>query len=50
MFNIFRINSLLLCGKTHYGPDSDLVRKAKKESASARKWFKRCKTTKLTRI
>jgi hypothetical protein len=45
-----RTASLLLCGKTHYTTDSDLVRKAKKESASARKWFKRCKTTKLTRI
>ncbi len=45
-----RVNSLLLCGKGHYGPDSDVVRRAKKESASARKWFKRCKTTKLTRI
>ncbi len=45
-----RVSSYLLCGKTHYGPDSDLVRKAKKESASARKWFKRCKTTKLTRV
>lgn len=45
-----RVSSYLLCGKTHYGPDSDLVRKAKKESASARKWFKRCKTSKLTKI
>jgi hypothetical protein len=45
-----RAKSYLLCGKTHYGPDSDVVRRAKKESASARKWFKRCKTSKLTRI
>ncbi len=45
-----RVSSYLLCGKTHYTTDSDLVRKAKAESASARKWFKRCKTTKLTRI
>ena len=45
-----RVSSYLLCGKTHYGPDSDLVRKAKKESASARKWFRRCKTTKLTKV
>ena len=45
-----RVSSYLLCGKTHYGPDSDIVRKAKKESASARKWFKRCKTSKLTKI
>ncbi len=45
-----RVKSALLCGKTHYGPDSDIVRKAKKSSASARKWFKRCKTSKLTKI
>jgi hypothetical protein len=45
-----RVSSYLLCGKTHYTADSDLVRKAKKESASARKWFKRCKTSKLTKI
>jgi hypothetical protein len=43
-----RVSSYLLCGKTHYTTDSDLVRQAKKESASARKWFKRCKTSKLT--
>lgn len=41
-----RVSSFLLCGKTHYTADSDLVRQAKKESASARKWFKRCKPTK----
>ncbi len=45
-----RISSVLLCGKAHYTADSDIVRRAKKESASARKWFKRCKTSKLTRI
>jgi hypothetical protein len=45
-----RVSSYLLCGKTHYGPDSNQVRLAKKESASARKWFKRCKTSKLTRV
>jgi hypothetical protein len=45
-----RISSYLLCGKTHYTADAKLVREAKKESASARKWFKRCKTTKLTKI
>lgn len=45
-----RVNSYLLCGKTHYTSDSDQVRLAKKESAKARKWFKRCKTTKLTKI
>jgi len=37
-----RVHSFLLCGKTHYGPDSDLVRKAKETSQSARKWFQRC--------
>jgi hypothetical protein len=45
-----RVSSFLLCGKTHYGPDSDQVRLAKNASASARKWFKRCKTSKLTRV
>jgi hypothetical protein len=37
-----RVHSFLLCGKTHYGPDADQVRKARQESRSARKWFKRC--------
>lgn len=45
-----RVSSVLLCGKAHYTSDSDQVRLAKKESAKARKWFKRCKTSKLTRI
>jgi hypothetical protein len=45
-----RISSVLLCGKAHYTADSDIVREAKKESASARKWFRRCKTSKLTRV
>lgn len=45
-----RISSFLLCGKTHYTADAKLVHEAKKESASARKWFKRCKTSKLTKI
>lgn len=40
-----RVSSYLLCGKTHYTADSDQVRLAKKESAKARKWFKRCKTS-----
>jgi hypothetical protein len=39
-----RVSSFLLCGKTHYGPDSDLVRKAKAASAKARTWWsKQCK-------
>ena len=37
-----RVSSMLLCGKTHYSTDSDLVRKAKASSASARRWFRRC--------
>ena len=37
-----RISSFLLCGKAHYTADAAVVRRAKKESASARKWFKRC--------
>lgn len=37
-----RVHSFLMCGKTHYGPDSDLVRKAKKASQRARNWFKQC--------
>ena len=45
-----RTSSLLLCGKSHYTADSDLVREAKRHSKKARKWFKRCKTTKLTSI
>jgi hypothetical protein len=45
-----RVSSYLLCGKAHYTADAKLVREAKKHSASARKWFKRCKTSKLTRI
>lgn len=45
-----RISSFLLCGKAHYTADAAVVRRAKKESASARKWFKRCKPSKLTSI
>jgi hypothetical protein len=37
-----RVHSFLLCGKTHYGPDSDLVRKAKSASRKARRWFSQC--------
>lgn len=35
-----RTHSFLVCGKTYYGPDADIARKAKHESASARKWFR----------
>lgn len=41
-----RVHSFLLCGKTHYGPDSDIVRAARKGSISAKKWFTRCVTRK----
>ena len=37
-----RVSSLLLCGKTYETTDSDLARKASAESASAKKWFRRC--------
>ena len=37
-----RVASLLVCGKTHYGPDADLVRKAKRASRKARIWWKHC--------
>ena len=45
-----RIKSVLLCGKAHYTADAAVVRRAKKESAKARKWFTRCKPSKLTTI
>ena len=35
-----RVHSFLLCGKTYHTTDSDLVRKAKEESATARRWWK----------
>jgi len=34
-----RVDSFLTCGKTYETTDSDLVRDAKKQSASARKWW-----------
>jgi len=37
-----RVSSFLLCGKTHYTADADLVRKAKASSKKARDWFRRC--------
>lgn len=41
-----RASSFLLCGKTHYTTDSDLVRKAKDISSSARHWWsKTCKNS-----
>lgn len=38
-----RVSSMLLCGKTHYTTDLDIVKKAIKSSTSAKKWFTRCK-------
>lgn len=44
-WGIARYRSMLLCGKTHYTADSDLVRRAKK-TAKARSWFnKTCKSS-----
>lgn len=37
-----RMSSFLLCGKTHYTADADLVRKARATSKTAKKWFKKC--------
>ena len=37
-----RISSFALCGKTHYGPDADLVRKARR-TKKGKRWFTRCK-------
>jgi hypothetical protein len=37
-----RVASFLVCGKTYYGPDADLVRAAKAKSAKARRWWKAC--------
>ena len=34
-----RVSSLLLKGKTYYTTDSDLVKKAKEKSKSAKKWW-----------
>jgi len=34
-----RVHSFLLCGKTYHTTDSDIARRAKKESASARAWW-----------
>jgi hypothetical protein len=34
-----RVHSMLLCGKTYYSTDSDIVAKAKKASKSAKKWW-----------
>jgi len=36
-----RLSSFLLCGKTYYTTDSDLVRRAKEKSKSAKLWWKK---------
>ena len=40
-----RVSSFLLCGKTHYTADADVVSNAKHSSRKARRWFKRCPVT-----
>jgi hypothetical protein len=37
-----RVHSLLTCGKTYHTTDSDIVRKTRRKSNAARKWWKRC--------
>jgi hypothetical protein len=37
-----RVSSFLLCGKTHYTADADVVSNASLHSKKARKWFRRC--------
>lgn len=37
-----RVHSLLVCGKTHYGADADIVKRAKSKSKKAAKWFAKC--------
>ena len=36
-----RVHSMLLCGKTHYSTDADLVRKAR-ATRKGKKWFQLC--------
>jgi hypothetical protein len=37
-----RVSSMLLCGKTYYTADHDIVKRAIESSSSASKWFKQC--------
>jgi hypothetical protein len=37
-----RVASFLVCGKTHYSTDADLVKKAIEESPASAQWFSRC--------
>lgn len=46
-WGISRYRSMLLCGKTHYTTDSDLVKKANK-TLKGRTWFRKtCKSSKV---
>jgi hypothetical protein len=38
-----RVHSLLVCGKTYRTTDADIVDRASSASASARKWWSRCR-------
>jgi hypothetical protein len=38
-----RVSSFLLCGKTYHTTDSDIARRAIKQSPSAARWFQQCK-------
>ena len=39
-----RVHSFLLCGKTYYTTDSDIVKEAKAASSSAKSWWSECKS------
>lgn len=38
-----RVSSMLLCGKTAYSTDHDIIKRAITSSSSAAKWYKSCK-------
>ena len=38
-----RVHSFLLCGKTYYSTDSDIVTRAKHESSTSNKWWSKQK-------
>ena len=42
-WGVARYRSMLLCGKTHYSTDADLVREAKAASSAARAWWRESK-------
>lgn len=37
-----RVHSFLLCGKTHYTTDSDIVRETKRRSMKSKQFWKKC--------